>query len=306
MSSPATRSAAVSPRVLFGEELRVAFLGSPVWLDSCCPPEPVHALRPERFEIIPAGDLDATVAGLDTFQPHVSVLFDPASLPVPELLAVPAVTLGVLTAETPRSGAAELGQLDRLVSFTPALTATEVGRSEVWRAIPPPVSDLYFDEVRPLHRYPRAISVGRSSEHRERMLMPVKHHHDLLQVIHGVSGQALREVLGEYDVGVYVATEPGGGFGPQVGMHLAAGHLLLAEALSPAHGLELNIDYLQVESPDALVWVLDRLGRFPEMHQRIRVRGHLKAEQYRASRLFKRLIHDLLADVSAFGRSVRA
>jgi hypothetical protein len=136
------------------------------------------------------------------------------------------------------------------------------------------------------------------------MLIPVKHRHDLLQVVHGVSGEALRELLCEYDVGVYVPPEPGGGFGSQVGMHLAAGHLLLAEALTPAHGLERNIDFLQVDSADGFVWVLDRLHRFPEMHQRIRVRGRLKAEQYRASRLFKRLTHDLLTDVSAFGGSV--
>jgi hypothetical protein len=47
--------------------------------------------------------------------------------------------------------------------------------------------------------------------------------------------------------------------------------------------------------------VLDRLGRFPEMHARVRVRGRLKAEQYRASRLFGRLMHDLRRDVAAFG-----
>jgi hypothetical protein len=32
------------------------------------------------------------------------------------------------------------------------------------------------------------------------------------------------------------------------------------------------------------------------------VRGRLKAEQFRASRLFARLIHDLHLDVAAFGR----
>jgi hypothetical protein len=88
-------------------------------------------------------------------------------------------------------------------------------------------------------------------------------------------------------------------------MHLAAGQLLLAETLRPSHGLERNIDYLHFDSPEELVWVLDRLGRFPEMHQRIRIRGRLKAEQYRASRVFARVAHDLLADIAAFG-SVRA
>jgi hypothetical protein len=304
MSSPAVRSTASNQPRNFGEALRVAFMGTPVWLDGCAPPEAVRGLTPERFAITGACDTERTLIAVDAFQPHVTVLFDPRSLPLELLRLAPGVTLGVLVAGAPGEGDVPgLDSLDRLVSCTPALTRTPIGRSEVWRAIPPPVSDMLFDDVRPLHREPRAMSVGRSSSHREAMLMPAKHHHDLLQVIHGVSGEPLRELLGECDVGVYVAPEPGGGFGPQVGMHLAAGHLLLSEDLRPAHGLERNIDYLHFDSPDGLVWVLDRLGRFPEMHQRIRVRGRLKAEQYRASRLFGRLAHDLLGDVGAFGSS---
>jgi hypothetical protein len=145
------------------------------------------------------------------------------------------------------------------------------------------------------------MTIGRSSDHRERLLLPAKHHHDLLQVVHGLSGEPLIELLREYDVGVYVAADPGGGFGWQIGTHLAAGQLLLAEAPTPTHGLERNIDYLHFDSPNALVWTLDRLQRFPEMYHRIRVRGRLKAEQYRASRVFARLAHDLIADVRAFG-----
>jgi hypothetical protein len=248
------------------------------------------------------GDLASALAALDEFQPHVMALFDPPSLPLEGLLGAPGLSLGVLTGTVPSGAAARgLEHLDRLVSFDPHLTGASVGRSVVWRAIPPPVSDTYFGAVCPLHRHPRAMAVGRSSAHREWMLLPSKHHHDLLQVIHGVSGEPLRELLREYDVGVYVPAEPGGGFGAQVGMHLAAGHLLLAEDLVPAHGLERGIDYLHVESPEGIKWVLDRLRRFPEMHQRIRVRGRLKAEQYRASQLFKRLTWDLLADMSAFG-----
>ena len=133
------------------------------------------------------------------------------------------------------------------------------------------------------------------------MLAPVKHHHDLLHAIHGVSGDLLAEFLREYDVGVYIPREQGGGFGWQVGMHLAAGHLLFAEALTPSHGLERGIDYLEADSAGGLAFMLDRMARFPEMYHSVRVRGRLKAEQFRASRLFARLIHDLLADVTAFG-----
>ncbi len=304
MSSPAARSAASNPRRHIGEALRVAFVGSRVWLDGCAPTGPVHGLSTERFAIVDAAASENTFAAVAEFQPHATVIFDAPSLPAGALSLAPGVTLGLLVAGRPdESLTAGLDSLDRLVSFDPALTGTPVGHGQVWRAIAPPVSDLLFAEVRPLRHAPRAMSIGRSSAHREAMLMPAKHHHDLLQVIHGISGEPLRELLSECDVGVFVARDSGGGFGAQIGMHLAAGQLLLAEQLVPAHGLERNIDYLHVDSPDGLVWVLDRLGRFPEMYRRIRVRGRLKAEQYRASRVFARLAQDLLADVRIFGAS---
>ncbi len=284
------------------QPLRVAFVGAEVWLDGCTPPAPARGLWPARFAPVGTRDLEAALPAIAAFRPHVSVVFDPLSLSAEVLGVLPGLTLGILVAGTSEADDAQaLDGLDRLLSFDPSLTGTRVGDCEVWRAIPPPVSDALFGEVRPLIHSPRAMTIGRSSPHREAILMPVKHHHDLLQVIHGVSGQALVELLGEYDVGVYVAREPGGRFGQQVGLHLAAGQLLLTESLTPAHGLEREIDYLQFESTEGLMWMLDRLGRFPAMHQRVRVRGRLKAEQYRASRVFARVLHDLLADVAAFG-----
>ncbi len=284
------------------EPVRVAFLGAGAWLENCCPPAATHALSPRWVPAGGAFDIDKPLAVLDDFQPHVTVVFDPLGMPAESLRELPGLTLGVLVGCAPAGEAVPaLGCLDRIVSFRPALTGAPIADGRVWRAIPPPVSDALFAEVRPLHDRPRVMAVGRSTAHRERMLMLAKHHHDLMQVIHGVSGASLIELLGEHDVGVYIAPEAGGGFGQQVGMHLAAGQLLLAETLVPAHGLERNIDYLHIDSAEELMWVLDRLGRFPEMHQRIRLRGRLKAEQYRASRVFGRVVHDLLADIAAFG-----
>jgi hypothetical protein len=291
--------------------LRVAFLGPSVWLDGCAPTAPAPGLVCERLDLGAGPELERALASVRAFAPDATVLFDPgwlaerlsaAGASADALRAVGGVTLGVLVGGLPRGAGAELaGALDRVVSFDPALTGAQIGPSSVWRAIPPPVSDIHFHEVRPLRRVPRAMSIGSSTEHREAMLMPAKHHHDLLQVIHGVSGAALNELLREYDAGVYVARASSAGFGWQVGAHLAAGQLLLSCTLEPEHGLERDIDYLEIDSPEGLVWMLDRLGRFPEMHQRVRVRGRLKAEQYRASRVFARIAHDLLADVAAFG-----
>ena len=296
--------------------MRVAFVGSQPWMDCCTPPDGIAALE-LRSVVLTANDdaaeddLASAITALEGFDAHAMILLDAAHVPerlIEYAKQARATTLGVLVGGAPHEHAHSLSRLDRLVSFVPSLTGSRIGSQLLWRAIPPPISDVFYcgsDAVRPLHRAPRAMAVGRSTEHREVMLMPAKHHHDLLQVLHGVSGTWLAEIAREYDVGVFIARGPGGGFGWQVGMHLACGHLLLSDELRPRHGLERNIDYLQVESADELVSVLDRMGRFPEMHHRLRVRGRLKAEQYRASRVFARITHDLLADVRAFGGASR-
>lgn len=288
-----------------GEPQRVAFVGAPAWLAAATPPAPTRALVPRRFAAMedPTGPLSDELA---RFRPHFCVAFDPPALSPGLLAALPRPALGVLVGELPQDDGAWAARLDRIVSFRPSLSGERVGSGEVWRAVPPPVSDAFFHAVSPLRRAPRAMSIGRSTGHRERMLMPAKHHHDLLQVLHGVCGESLDELLREHDVGVYVSPREGAGFGLQVGLHLAAGQLLLSQELGPGHGLERDIDYLQFDSPEGLVWTLERMGRFPEMHQRVRERGRLKAEQYRASRLFARVLCDMRLDMGAFGAPASA
>jgi hypothetical protein len=301
MSRPAVRSDFAGPLPGPGEPIRVAFAGPPVWLEACQPSSTPRLLS-RRFELGGASREDE-LAALRAYRPDVTVLIDPTWLAAELIEELPGLRLGMLVGGLPPSGqGASLARLDRVVSFDPALTGVELERGEVWRAVPPPVADRYFAPVRPLHGAPRAISLGRSSDYRETILLPAKHHHDLLQAISGLSGELLVEALAAHDVGVYVSPTAHGSFGLQVGLHLAAGQLLLSTPLRPAHGLEREIDYLQLESPEGLVWMLDRITRFPEMHQRVRVRGRMKAEQYRSSRLFMRLAEDLLRDVAAFGR----
>jgi hypothetical protein len=302
MSVPVARSAPKEQRDADAGVRRVAFVGARDWLDGCAPAAQVHGLSTECFFSAELGESDVKDTPLAAFRPQATVVFDPQSVRIGGDLSLLGVTLGVLSPDAQASGdAGALSLLDRLVTFDPALSGERVGGVSVWRAIPPPVSDSLYADVRPLHAAPTAMAVGESTEHREAMLMPAKHHYDVLQLIHGVSGPTLVELLSEYDLGVFIAREPGGGFGHEALIHLAAGQLLIADAGKPSYGLERNIDYLHVSSPDELVWFLERLDRFPEMYQRIRIRGRLKAEQYRASRVFKRLIFDLLLDTRAFG-----
>jgi hypothetical protein len=301
MSTPVAANAAPVQDASAAETIRTVFIGAEAWLESCCPSVDTDARTNAAIAIDRLEEADV-VSAAERLRPDVTVVFGPTSLPAEILRRIPGTTLGVLLGSgLDKRDGETIDALDRVVSFYPELTGASPGEAEVWRAIPPPVNDALFAEVRRSRGHPRAITIGRSTARREWMLLPAKHHYDLLQVLHGVTGPALAELLHEHEVAVYVPPQRWPEFGSQVGMHLAAGQLLLAAGLYPAHGLERDIDYLHFDSPRELVRVLERLARFPDMHHRIRVRGRLKAEQFRASRLFARLTADLLADVAAFG-----
>ena len=56
----------------------------------------------------------------------------------------------------------------------------------------------------------------------------------------------------DHDVAINVHNEPYPSFENRVCLHLAAGHLVLSEPLSPTHGLEPGIDYVEFHRPQQL------------------------------------------------------
>jgi hypothetical protein len=76
---------------------------------------------------------------------------------------------------------------------------------------------------------------------------------------------------------------------------------VVSEVLNPRHGLEPGIDYLETGSPDELLDLMLALHRWPGSYDRVRVRGRMKAEQYRASAVYPRLVADLFRDLASFG-----
>ena len=76
---------------------------------------------------------------------------------------------------------------------------------------------------------------------------------------------------------------------------------MLSQPLSPEHGLEPDIDFLQFETPGSLITIIQSLRAQPDLHRAVRARGRRKAELFRASAVWPRLIADLQSDVSAFG-----
>lgn len=269
--------------------VRVAFAGPATTFAAHALHTATAGVEPHFLDVRP-GVRPNTVRGmLEASAPHVVVAFAPEVVAPGALDGVRAVVLAVTSAPF------EPGVADRVLR-TPGAAA-----GDAWRVGPLPVDDRLYASVRRMTSPPRALYLGRSTAHRERLLTPAKHAHDVVHYAHGLIGEALSAVLNAADIGIALHRDAEPGFPPQALLHLAAGHLLLSEPLAPACGLEPGVDFLEIASGAELVTVLDELRRSPGSHDRVRVHGRHKAEEHRASRVWPTLVHELLQDVEAFG-----
>lgn len=302
----------------FGEPARVAFVGQETYFAQCAMHAPADGILPRFFDFRAGVGADpaALVAALDGWGAHVVVVFRPEIVAPGAFAQLAATTLGFVTEPLRREGGQEHPDLewreselalndpanfDRVVSFDPHVAAAADAHAPVWRSLPLPVDDRLYADVAPSASPPRVLFLGYSTAHRERFLVNAKHSYDVLHYAHGLHGDELREVFARTDVALNLHGEPYPSFENRVLLHLAAGHLVISEPLSPGHGLEPGIDYVEIRRPDELMTVLYQLHRRPDAFERVRLRGRAKAEDYRASRIWPRLISDLLADVAAFG-----
>jgi hypothetical protein len=301
--------------------LRVAFVGQATFFEACSLGPGPHGLQPRFFEFRRDADAGALVGELRAFDPDVAIVFRPEIVPPGALHGLRARTVGFLTEPLPRrlDGAPVHDDLerrlwelrhvdptnfDRVIAFDPHIAATAHEVVPVWRALPLPVADRYYAPLplpAPTAEPPRPLFVGRSTPHREALLADAKHHAELLHLAFGVDADELQVALETHDVGINLHNNPYPSFENRVCLHLAAGHLVLSEWLHPAHGLEPGLDFVVTQTPGELLHALVSLRRFPAMWHRVRVRGRRKAEQFRASRVYPRLLHDLFADLDAFG-----
>jgi hypothetical protein len=299
---------------------RVAFVGQSTFFEACALEPGPHGLDTRFLEFRAGGDSIGLLDELREYDPDVTVVFRPEVVPAGLLHGLRSKTVGFLTEPLPRrlSGApvhADLerrlqelrrvdpSNFDRVIAFDPHIAATAHEVVQIWRALPLPVADRYFTPL-PLPSVNPArggLFVGRPTRHREAFLRRAQHDAQILHLAFGVDAEELQTALRAHQVGINLHNNPYPSFENRVCLHLAAGHLVLSEELSPRHGLEPGLDYLVVNTPDELLNALLALRAFPAMWHRVRVRGRRKAEQFRASRVYPRLLHDLFADLAAFG-----
>ena len=300
-----------------GAALRLAFVGQATYFEACALHEESAKVVTRFFEFRAGADADAMLAQLTGFGPHVVVVFRPEILPPGIFGGLNAAVLGFLTEPVPRKGgnrahpdlkrrraalaAMDTNNVDRLVAFDPLIAPTAEAYMPVWRSLPLPVADRLYAPVREPSGRPSILFVGRSTDHRERFLKRPKAELDVLHAAHGIGPAELSELVATHDIAVNLHNEPYPSFENRVCLHLAAGQLVVSETLSPTHGLEPDIDYLEAGDPEQLIAVLHAAVRFPQAYHRVRTRGRQKAEAFRASRVYPRLVGDLLRDLRAFG-----
>jgi hypothetical protein len=300
-----------------GAPLRLAFVGQSTFFDACALHESSARIVTRFVEFREGADAEAMLEAVSCFHPHAVVAFRPEIVPRGAFADLRVPTLGLLTEPVPRTSGrrshpdlnrrredlAKLdpGNFDRIMSFDPLIVPTADRFMPVWRSVPIPVADRLFAPVRRIEGPPKMLFVGRSTPHRESFLARTKSEFDILHVAFGIALGELEEVMRSHHVAINVHNEPYPSFENRVCLHLAAGHLVISETLSPTHGLEPGIDFLEVSRPDDLLRIARNLAVFPDAYHRVRVRGRRKAEDYRASAVWPRLVGDLLRDLVAFG-----
>lgn len=313
--------------------VRLAFVGRRVEHAWSALSAPAGGLEPVWVEHRDGGPADDLADRLAAAEPDVVVVFAPERVPRGALRAIDAPLVAFQTdplelehgdPQDPWGDLDDLeyavsvsGGLGRRTDFDPAdydrvmatdpLLARVAPQLGVWRSPPLPVDDALYDPPRTPSPRPRPLFLGESSAHREDHLIRPKHYHELTHYAFGLAGTDLRDALGHADVGVVLHPTVIPGSRPEAALMLAAGLLLVTEPLVPPRGLEAGLDHLAIEAPDQLMRVLGQLALRPHAFDTIRRRGRAKAEGWRASRMWPRLVSDLAADLDAFGaRSIPA
>jgi hypothetical protein len=296
--------------------LRIAFVGQDTYFRACALEDEVDGLMPAFMDFRAGTNPARLAAALESVDPDVVICFRPELIPRGFFADLRATTIGFVTEPLPRpegSAHADLERrlkdfsvidptnFDRIVSFDPGIVPSLERFVQVWRSFPLPVADRFFRPLSDGDGPGRPIFVGRSTPHREHFLISCKHEFDLLHIAHGLSDDRLIRLLAEYPVAINLHNEPYPTFENRVAMHLAAGQLVISEPLSPTHGLEPGLDFLEVASPAEMHLAVATAYRRPAAFRRIRLRGRQKAERFRSSAVYPRLIEDLAADLSAFG-----
>lgn len=295
----------------------VAFVGQRTYIEPHVLEGACDGVTPSFFDHRGGADFAPVRAALDAAEPDVVVVFRPDTVPAGALADLSAPVLGVATEPLPRAGRSshvsldfnlaalartDRANVDRVLLTDPLGWEAAAEHLPVWRCAPLPVADSLYREPTPSRHPPRMMFLGHSTMHRELALIDQKHHFDLAHYAHALLGEELREALAASDVAICLHNDTGiVTFPSTLLLHLAAGHLVLSEPVDPDFGLDPGVHYVRVANRYELDLRVHQLQQMPDAYDRVRLRGNHFAQQFRASRVWPRLVRDLLDDLQAFG-----
>jgi hypothetical protein len=302
---------------------KVAFIGQANYFDFVALSSPTPTIDPTFINFAAGGPVDDFLDEIDQFDPDVVIVFGPQCIPAGALADVKAIRIGWFTEpialitslpewhqrseqtfdKTPaqadlerrllHASSCDVNQFDRLISHDPLQTPTLELFGPIWRSVPLAVDDRFFRDPSSMEGTPTIGFIGRSTPYREEFLTTLKHDYDLRHFAHGLFGERLLNELTELDIAVNLHNLEISTFENRVPLHLAQGHLVLSQPLTPTHGLEANRDFIEFSNPEELAHVVSEIFRFPDAQELIRNRGRQKAEYFRASVVYEKILRDL-------------
>lgn len=305
---------------------RIAFIGQANYFDFVALSASTPLIETKFIDFKPGGDVSALLFDVDVIDPDVIIVFGPQNLPHATLAESNAVRIGWFTEpiakvssfveferiqrdDSVKSSAQtdlerrllnastfDESQFDRLISHDPLQAPTLELFGPIWRSVPLPIDDRFYREPQSMRSNPVIGFIGRSTPYREEFLTILKHNYDLRHFAHGLFGDRLLDQLIDFDIAINLHNLDISSFENRVSLHLAQGHLLLSQPLSPAHGLEPDRDFIEFRNPEELVNLVTEIRHYPHAHELTRTRGRMKAEYFRASVVYEKIVRDLKAE----------
>ena len=261
--------------------VRVAFVAEASRLAACAPETVTGDIEPVLVEWREDVDPASALTGLAEVSPDVVVAFRPELVAPVALAGIEAVTIGYLTEALPseQPGCVDPWSFDRFIAASPDIAAgAELAGLPVWRLLSLPVADRFYRPAGPRGDPPR-----------------------VLEIHTGLGTEQLAARLEGFDVAVNLEQDDLPSFEHLLLVCIAGGLLVLSAPLGSTAGLEPDIDYVVIEE-DRADETLEALMREPNAFRRQWLGGRMKAERWRASSAWSRLVFDLGRDIAAFGR----
>lgn len=184
-------------------------------------------------------------------------------------------------------------EVDYWISYSLDLADFISTKIKIGSVQPLPVNDELFRKPLPQIKMDdqKVVFVGRLNPYRISYLDPIKQKYNPFILDNGLDLSEVGEYFkNNFVIGINIHVGSIVSFENRVLTHMAQGHLVLSQILSPDFGILPGCEYLGFESPNDLIQTLRLCEENPNWANWIRLRGALYSQKFKASSQWKRII----------------